>query len=176
MFLLSLSVPPSGTSQTSLPIAGVTPLYDFHPAGGGTPRAGTVYSIVFDLNSPPGLVGAPSPGLAVIAGLLNTYARYGVPQEHRRFVVVLRNDFVELTETDASYQQRHAGRTNPDSPLLGALIKAGVVFAVDTPSLGRASLATSDLQPGVRVDVAANLTFLDLEAEGYVYTSTRSLQ
>lgn len=174
--LLFLAMAHLGVAQTALPIPGVAPLYPLQPAGGGVPKAGMRYRIVFDLNSVAHSAGDPNPGLAVIAGLVNTYAQYGVGRERRRFVVVLRNDFVVLAENDSTYRQHHAGSANPDAALMQQLVRAGVVIAADAASLRKASLAQTDLQKGVQVHVSANLTFLDLEAEGYVYTSTRSLQ
>jgi intracellular sulfur oxidation DsrE/DsrF family protein len=163
-------------SQTSLPIPETKPLYDYQRAGGGVPDARKVYRIVFNLNSAHARSDQADPGLTVIARLLNTYAQYGVTRAHRKFVVVSQGDYVEIMENEFAYRRRHMGRSNPDATLLRRLSKAGVIFVVDRPSLNERGLSNTDIETGVRVHVAANLTFLDLEAQGYVFTSTRSLQ
>ena len=174
--ILLLPLPQSATSQIRLPIPELAPLYAYDPSMAGRPEVGRYYKIVFDLNSPIAENNGPNPGLVIVARLLNTYAQFNIRQSHRKFLVVLRNDFVTLAEDDATYRQQHSGRQNPNAYLMQRLANAGVIFAVDGASLRKNSLSEANLQKGVQTHVSANLTFLDLEAQGFVYTSTKSLE
>ncbi len=163
-------------SQSRLPIPEVPPLYPYDPLMAGRPQAGKNYKIVFDLNSPANDDNNPNPGLVLIARLLNTYAQFKISRDHREFLVVLRGDFVTLAEDDPTYRQQHNAQPNPNAVLMQRLVKAGVVLIADSTSLTKKSLSKANLQDGVQIHVAANLTFLDLEAQGFVYTTTKSLE
>jgi intracellular sulfur oxidation DsrE/DsrF family protein len=170
------SWPCPAISQATPPIVGVRPLYVFRRNAEGSPKPLETYKIVFDLNTATPKLGALNPGLIVVAGLVNTYAEFGVEKHNRIFAVVLRGEFVELAVDDATYKQRHAGIPNPDLALIRQMDAAGVSFAIDAPSLAKRHIRENDVLPIVRVTAAADLMFLDLESSGYVYTSTRSLR
>ena len=172
-FLFALSLP---ASQYPLPIPELPPLYTVDPSMKGRPEIGRIYKIVFDLNTAGIDDHSPNPGLVTVARLLNTYAQFNISQQHRKFLVVLRGDFVTLAEEDSTYRQQHSGQPNPSAVLMEQLAKAGVVFVADGSSLRKRFLSKSNLQDGIQIHVSASLTFLDLEAQGFVYTSTKSLE
>ena len=176
LFTTFLFAPRLPALQYSLPISDFPPLYTVNPSMKGRPEIGRIYKIVFDLNTAGSDDNSPNPGLVIIARLLNTYAQFNILQQHRKFVVVLRNDFVTLAEEDTIYRQQHSGRPNPNRALMKQLAKAGVVFVADGSSLSKRLLFKPNLQEGIQIHVSADLTFLDLEAQGFVYTSTKSLE
>ncbi len=145
------------------------------PVATEEPDQSTTYKIVFDLNSPSSVSNDVDPGLQAVAGLLAQYASRGVDAGHRRFVVVLHAETTELALDAASYGRRHAGHADRDIAMMRDLVAAGVRFVVSQQSMIIRNIKPDAIQPFVRIDPTANLVFIDLEAEGYVFTSTMSL-
>jgi hypothetical protein len=144
------------------------------PRAPGRAVPGRVYKVVFDFNSP-SVDGRPNPGLVALGALGDQYQGDGVAPSHRQFVVVLRRGYVDIALTDAAYRARHEGRANPDVPLVASLMKQGVRFVVPQAEGARAGVGQGDLQPGIDVGPTPDFLFINLEADGYVYTGTRSL-
>ncbi len=139
------------------------------------PDQSTTYKVVFDLNSAPSVLDEVDPGLQAVADLLAQYASHGVNTSHRRFVVVLHAATTDLALDAAFYERLHTGRANRNIAMMRDLVAKGVRFVVSQQSLAIRSISPDAIQRFVRIGPTANLVFIDLEAEGYVFTTTTSL-
>lgn len=82
------------SAQAPLPVPDVGTMRDI-PSAHELSDPSIVYKIVFDLSAEPGHDKESNPGLETIAGLVNTFSKYGVDQAHRKFVVVLHGSTIE---------------------------------------------------------------------------------
>ncbi len=112
--------------------------------------------------------------MQAVSDLLALCASHGIDAGHHRFVVVLHAATTELTFDDA-YAPRRAGHPNPSVAAMRELAAAGVRFVVSEQSMTRRGIQAGAIQRFVRIGPTANVVFIDLEAEGYVFTSTTSL-
>lgn len=140
----------------------------------GRPLPGIDYKVVFDFNTPFAENGI-NPGLAALETLANLYERYGVTPSHWHFVIVLDHRFTDIVLSDKSYATRHGGTPNPNLPAVARLMKRGVRWVVPKPDAMTSGLDNADLYPGVEVGPTADFLFINLEAQGYVFTGTKSL-
>lgn len=140
----------------------------------GRPLPGADYKVVFDYNTP-FAEGGINPGLAALETLANLYEKYGVTPSHWHFVIVLDHRFTDIALNDKSYDVRHGGSTNPNLPALARLMKRGVRIVVPKPDAIKSGLTDADLYPGIEVGPTADFLFINLEAQGYVFTGTKSL-
>jgi intracellular sulfur oxidation DsrE/DsrF family protein len=140
----------------------------------GRPLPGADYKVVFDYNTPfaPGGI---NPGLAALETLANVYEKYGVAPSHRHFVVVLDHGFTDIVLSDKSYGTPQGGAANPNLPAVARLMRRGVKWVVPKPDAVKSGLTDADLYPGVEVGPTADFLFINLEAQGYVFTGTKSL-
>jgi len=141
----------------------------------GMPKPSSTYRFVFDLSAVPPGPDDIDPGLRQVAQLVDTYAAYGVGTGHRKFVVVIHGGKVDLGLTAAAYGARNGGQGNANIALMRSLANRGVRFILSEPSSPLEKIDRRDVQPFVEIGPNANITFLDLETGGYVYTSTKSL-
>ncbi len=156
--------------MTTLPV-----LVEARPVETDGPDQSTTYKVVFDLNSTSPVLDDVDPGLQAVADLLAQYASHGVGSTHRRFVVVLHAATTDLALNAASYERLHTGRANRNIAVMRDLVAKGVHFVVSQQSLAIRSISPNAIQRFVRIGPTANLVFINLEAKGYVFTSTTSL-
>ncbi len=140
-----------------------------------SPHADAVYKFVFDLGSGKPAPDGTNPGLEEVARFHKLYETYGVPAANLKFVIVLHGDKTDISLAAPAYAARHAGAGNADVAALQALSRIGVRLVVASPALTQAGFTQADVLPGIEIGPLANVTFLDLEAQGYVYTGTRDL-
>jgi intracellular sulfur oxidation DsrE/DsrF family protein len=141
----------------------------------GRPLPGHVYKFVFDQNTAYDASLGFNPGLHALSGLIAEYAAYGVDARHRSIVVVLGGHYADMALTDASYRRIHDGKRNPSLDEIKALERLGVVFTVPVKDVAALSMNAADIHPGVKIGPRASIVYLDLEAEGYVFSGTKSL-
>ena len=139
------------------------------------PDQSTIYKVVFDLNSTSSVLDDVDPGLQAVADLMAQYASHGVGANRRRFVVVLHAATTDLALDAASYRRLHTGRANRNVAVMRDLVAKGVRFVVSQQSMAIRSISPNAIQCFVRIGPTANLVFINLEAKGYVFTSTTSL-
>lgn len=141
----------------------------------GRPLPGHVYKFVFDQNTVYDASLGFNPGLHALSALIAEYAAYGIDARHRSIVVVLGGTYADMALTDASYRRIHDGKQNPSLDEIKALERLGVVFTVPVKDVAALSMNAADIHPGVKIGPRASIVYLDLEAEGYVFSGTKSL-
>jgi intracellular sulfur oxidation DsrE/DsrF family protein len=169
LFMVLAAATPSALfaqAKAELPIPGYPPARDVQNAH-EKPDPGLTYKILFAVTRGAGKDDEVNPQLSDIAGLVNTMAQYGVPQSHRRLVVVIYGDATPVILDDAAYKAQHGGHSNPNIALMRALAKAGVELHVCGQAVLYHKVDPKTIQPEVQVDLAAWTTIANYEARGY---------
>lgn len=126
------------------------------------------YKIVFDLSAEPGHEGESNLNLEFIAGLVNTFAKYGVSQAHRHFVVVLHGSTVMLAASDDAYRKLNDGKSNPSRAMMTLLEDAGVQMVACGQSALSKGISPEMIDKRVQLNLSATITFMNLGVKGYV--------
>lgn len=167
LFALILS-PGAHPQSQPLAIPGY-PVANDVPGAHLLPNPGTTYKVVFDIARAAGKPTDVNPGLTGVAKYLNTLAKYGVPQDHRKIAVILHQDALPIVVNNATWKAAHNGADNPNIPLIQALAKAGVEFHVCGQGVTRTHIDPATIQPEIQLDLWALTTLVDLEQQGYVH-------
>ncbi|MFN3583360.1 DsrE family protein [Phenylobacterium sp.] len=161
-----IAAPVSAAAQArAVPDYGsVAPLSDAHEQ----PDPARTYKVVFDVAKGPSAPGKPSAGLDRVARFVNILSLGGVPAGQRKIVAVVHGGATQGVLSDEAYARRHEGARNPDAPLVAQLVAAGVDLRICGQSMAAAKIVPADLAPGVQVDLAALMTVIHKQGEGYV--------
>lgn len=158
-------------AQSALPIPDGPVARDV-PGAKELPDPDRVYKIVFDIGDDAPSLDEPHPKLNMIANVLNTLAKYGVPAANRKIVVVIhhRTKGIDMILNDETYAARNPGHPkNPNIPLIKALTKAGVDFRVCGQGVLAHKLDPKTILPEIQIDLWAMTTLLNLQLDGYVH-------
>jgi len=147
------------------PVPGVEPAKDV-PGAHELPDPGTEYKLIFMVGAGP-KPAEVNPTLQAAARYLNTLAKWGVPAEKRKFVVMIRGGMDMILKNEA-YQKKHPGQTNPNIAIIQALSKAGVSVRVCGQGVLGLKYEAADILPEVQVDLWALTTMVNFELKGYV--------
>ncbi len=147
------------------PVPGVEPARDV-PGAKELPDPSTEYKVIFMVGAGPKATEV-NPTLTAAARYLNTLAKWGVPADKRKFVVMIRGGMDMILKNDA-YQKKHPGETNPNIAIIQALSKAGVSVRVCGQGVVGLKYDTADILPEVQVDLWALTTMVNFELKGYV--------
>ncbi|HEY4276457.1 MAG TPA: DsrE family protein [Rhizomicrobium sp.] len=139
------------------------------PGAKELPDPKLMYKVVFDLAPAAKTPSEINPGLLTVGRFVNTLAKYGVPQEHRKFVVVFHRGSTPAILTNEEYKKRNNGVDNPNIKIMEQLHKAGVDFRVCGQSVTFNHIDPKTIQPIVELDLWAGITILNLTARGYVH-------
>lgn len=121
----------------------------------------THFKVIFDV-SEAAADGSVNGGIESAARFLNMHARAGIPPENIRIAIVVRGGAVR----DLTVHPR-PGRSNPNAPLIAALIANHVDIYVCGQAAAHANIETSELLPGVHVALSALTEFALLQQQGY---------
>ncbi len=152
------------------PAADAVPGFGSHtpvPNASERPRADVVYRVVFDLSAAPPRPEAVHPGLDRVARLANLLGAEAVTKERQKIVAIVHGEATDSVANDSAYRSRHAGQSNPNAPLVQALLAAGVSVRICGQAMNSHKLSAKDLLPGVQVDLAALTTVVNLQLDGY---------
>jgi intracellular sulfur oxidation DsrE/DsrF family protein len=127
------------------------------------------YKVVFDLAPAAKTPSDINPGLLTVGRFVNTLAKYGVPQDHRKFVVVFHRGSTPAILTNEEYKKRNNGVDNPNIKIMEQLKKAGVDFRVCGQSVLFSHIDPKTIQPIVELDLWAGITIMNLTARGYTH-------
>jgi intracellular sulfur oxidation DsrE/DsrF family protein len=128
-----------------------------------------MYKVVFDLAPAAKTPGEINPGLLTVARFVNTLAKYGVPADHRKFVVVFHRGSTPAILNNEEYKKRNNGTDNPNIKIMEQLKKAGIDFRVCGQSVLFNHIDPKTIQPIVELDLWAGITILNLTARGYTH-------
>lgn len=122
---------------------------------------GTHFKVIFDV-SEAAADGSVNAGIESAARFLNMHARAGIPPENISIAIVVRGGAVRDLTT-----RPRPGSSNPNAPLIAALIAHHVDIYVCGQAAAHANIATSELLPGVHVALSALTEFALLQQQGY---------
>jgi intracellular sulfur oxidation DsrE/DsrF family protein len=139
------------------------------PGARELPDPNLTYKIVFDIGKAAPRVDDVNPGLVTIARYFNTLARYGVPVDHRKIVVVFHQGGTEVVANNTTFKARNDGHDNPNIALIRNMKKAGIDFRVCGQALLARKIDPETIMPEIELDLWAMTTITNLEARGYIH-------
>jgi intracellular sulfur oxidation DsrE/DsrF family protein len=139
------------------------------PGAKELPDPKLIYKVVFDLAPAAKTPSEINPGLLTVARFVNTLAKYGVPADHRKFVVVFHRGSTPAILNNDEYKKRNNGTDNPNIKIMDQLKKAGVDFRVCGQSVLFNHIDPKTIQPIVELDLWAGITIMNLTARGYTH-------
>lgn len=125
------------------------------------------YKVVFDVSQAARTPGAVHQGLERVARMVNLLGHHGVTLQPGDIVVTLHGQAAKTALTAAAFGKRFGGAANPDAELIRQLTAAGVSVRLCGQSMMSAGFSRSELNPVVKVDVAAITTMATLQLRGY---------
>ncbi len=165
--LFALPGPARPQSSQALPIPSVSAATDF-PNEHEMPDPSLVYKIVFDIGKASPKIDEVNPSLIAISRYYNTLAKGGVPEDHRKFVVVFHQEGTEFALNNAAYKAVKDGHDNPNIPLMQSMKHAGIDFRVCGQGVIAKKIDVATIQPEVQVDQWALTTITTLQLRGYI--------
>ena len=150
-----------------LPIAGYDAGNDY-PGAHLTPDANTEYKVVFDFAMADDNLDDPYPMLPLVARYVNTLAKLGVPEAHRKIAIVMHQGSGLIGLKNAEFKARHDGKDNPNIDLIRQLHAAGVEFHLCGQGVLARNVDEADLLDEIQVDFWALTTLIELGRQGYV--------
>ena len=157
-------------AQAPLAVPGAPVARDV-PGAKQLPDPSKTYKVVFSIGKPSPEVGKPNPALTSIANSVNTLAKYGVPADHRKIVVMIhhRGEGWQMILNNDAYRRSSEGQDNPSLEMIQKLQKAGVEFRVCGQLVVGRKIDPKDILPGFQTDLWAMTSLIDLQADGYVH-------
>jgi intracellular sulfur oxidation DsrE/DsrF family protein len=125
------------------------------------------YKVVFSVSQPARTPGAVHQGLERVARMVNLLGHYGVKLQPGDIVVTLHGPAAKSALTAAAFAKRYNGEANPNAELIKQLTAAGVSVRLCGQSMMGAGFARNEINPDVKVDVAAITTMATLQLRGY---------
>lgn len=152
-------------AQAAVPSVGVMhEIADAHEK----PDPSLHYKLVVDVKTMTDDLGAASPHLQALGGLINTYRKYGVPADHMQVTAVFHGPTILFVTRDATYSRRTGISKNPNLKLLQELAAAGVQLVVCGQSARGQHYVSDDLIPSAQLNFSATVTFINLQTRGFV--------
>ncbi|WP_293921894.1 DsrE family protein [Sphingobium sp. UBA5915] len=105
-----------------------------------------------------------------VARYLNLLASSGVTAKPGDIKVIIHGPATSLILRDEAYHQRFKS-TNPNTPLIAALVQAGVEIHVCGQAVAGQKIAREDINPAVTVDLSAMTTLVLLQRQGWPLVS-----
>ena len=123
------------------------------------------FKVAFDVGSQ-GDQEAENRQFASLARFLNMHVKAGVPLKNIQLALVVHGKASFDLLSNSAYDEKYL-TTNPNVPLLQALMQAGVQVAVCAQSAGFLGIKNEDLLPGVEVALSAMTKHALLQQQGY---------
>lgn len=146
-------------------IAGYGPVFDI-PSTRFEVDTAADWKVLFDVAGASSDRSAINGRIESLARFLNMHARAGVPAERMKLAVILHGGATMSGLTDAAYRSRF-GVDNPNTPLIEALVKAGVQFWQCGQSAAFNEVAAEELSPHVGMALSAMTVVSQLQRAGY---------
>jgi intracellular sulfur oxidation DsrE/DsrF family protein len=125
------------------------------------------YRIVFDVSQPARAADKVHQGLERAARIVNLLAVHGIKIEPGDIVVTMHGQAGRAALSDAAHKARFKGEANPNERLINQLTAAGISVRLCGQSMVGAGFTRAELNPDVKVDVAAITTMTTLQLRGY---------
>ena len=160
LVLAAAAVPASA----QLPVPDVTAARDV-PDAHELPDPSMEYKVLFMVGASPKPTEV-NPTLTAAARYVNTLAKYGVPAEKRKIVVMIHGGIDNILKNDA-YKAKHNGENNPNVAIIQALAKAGVSIRVCGQAVVGMKIDRATIQPEIQIDLWAMTSAINLVMKGY---------
>ena len=159
-------------AQAPLAVPGAPVARDV-PGAKQMPDPNNTYKVVFSIGKPAAKPGEANPALTTVANYVNTLAKYGVPPEHRKIVVMIhhRGDGWQMILKNDAHRRATEGLDNPSLEMIQKLQKAGVEFRVCGQLVVARKINAEDMLPGFQTDLWALTSLVDLQMAGYVHVA-----
>jgi intracellular sulfur oxidation DsrE/DsrF family protein len=131
------------------------------------PDPGMRYKVVFDVSQPARAPGTAHQGLERVARMVNLLGHHGVKLQPGDIVVTMHGQAAKTALTAAAFAKRYNGEANPNAELIKQLTVAGVSVRLCGQSMMALGFARDELNPDVKVDVAAITTMATMQLRGY---------
>jgi intracellular sulfur oxidation DsrE/DsrF family protein len=157
-------------AQAPLAVPGAPVAQDV-PGAKQLPNPNTIYKVVFSIGKPSPDAKKANPALTTVARYVNTLAKYGVPVEHRKIVVMIhhRGEGWEMILKNDAHRRATEGLDNPNIEMIQKLQAAGVQFRVCGQLVVGRKINPDDILPGIQTDLWALTSLVDLQLDGYVH-------
>jgi intracellular sulfur oxidation DsrE/DsrF family protein len=157
-------------AQAPLAVPGAAVAQDV-PGARQLPNPHTIYKVVFSIGKPSQDAKQANPALPSIARYVNTLAKYGVPVEHRKIVVMIhhRGEGWDMILKNDAHRRATEGLDNPNIEMIQKLQAAGVDFRVCGQLVVGRKINPEDILPGIQTDLWAMTSLVDLQLDGYVH-------
>jgi len=124
------------------------------------------YRVAFEITRAAGDPAEVNPALERVARFVNLLGASGIRPAAGDVVAVIHGPATSALLNDAEYQSRFH-RDNPNSPLIAALLRAGVSVHVCSYALKNAKIDRATVAQGVTIDLAAMVTLSTLQLRGW---------
>jgi len=168
--LIGLSGSALAQSAQILPLPD-SPVATDIPGARELPDPNIIYKVVFDIRNASPTIDEVNPGLISIARYFNTLAKYGVPADHRKIVIVLHQGGTEMILNNAAFKARNDGHDNPNTAMIRSMKKAGIDFRVCGQAVLGRKIETDTIMPEIELDLWALTTITNLELRGYIHVA-----
>jgi len=140
-----------------------------HPLNGlaNPPDPARRYRVIFEVTRAASEAGKINPALDRVARFVNLLGAAGIRPAADDIVVVLHGPATPVVLSDEAYRERF-GTNNPDRDLVDALHEAGVSLHVCSYALANAKIDHAAVAPGWSIDVAAMVTIVNHQLDGWV--------
>ena len=168
--LIGLSGSALAQSAQILPLPD-SPVATDIPGARELPDPNIIYKVLFDISKSSPTIDEVNPGLISIARYFNTLAKYGVPADHRKIVIVLHQGGTEMILNSAAFKARNDGHDNPNIAMIRSMKKAGIDFRVCGQAVLGRKIETDTIMPEIELDLWALTTITNLELRGYIHVA-----
>ena len=134
-----------------------------------------VTKLVFDMTTASARPIEVNPDLIRIADFIRQYGTFGKGSPQLKVIVVLHGSTAELALDASSSAKRTGSLPNGSIAVMQRLAGQGVRFVVSRQSLAARGIGEDEIQPIVHFGPTSEVTFLELEADGYVYEPAKHL-
>jgi intracellular sulfur oxidation DsrE/DsrF family protein len=132
-----------------------------------TPDPTLRYKVVFDVSQAARTPGEVHQGLERVARMVNLLHRHGVKMQPGDIIVTMHGQAAKTALTASAFARRFKGEANPNAELIRQLAAAGVSVRLCGQSMVSAGFARDEVNPDVKVDIAAITTMATYQLRGY---------
>lgn len=124
------------------------------------------YKVAFEVTRAASDSSQVNPALDRVARFVNLLGASGIRPAPGDIVIVVHGAATPALMGDTAYRERFS-RANPNTPLIAALVKAGVSVHVCSYALTNAKIEHPAVANGVTIDLAAMVTLSTLQLKGW---------
>lgn len=135
------------------------------PSAIDRPNPGTTYKALFDVTHSKS-IDTLNGSLDHVARAVNVFAAAKVPEDHRKFVVIIHGPATAIALDNKAFEAKF-GHPNPDLKVIDELHKAGVQLMVCGNALADNNFNPSEVNPKIKVALSALSTLIIQEDQGY---------